>query len=102
MKLNKKIVYQKLKTVMDPEIDADIISMGLIYDVKISQDKVYINMTLTNPACPFSAMFIENIREALFGLVADVDQDVIVDLTFDPPWTLDMMSPKLRKKLGFE
>lgn len=107
--MNKKEVMGCLRKVMDPELGVDIVSLGLIYGVKVDKErkddrkwKVRIKMTLTSPGCPLSHVFDMMIRESLVGLPGlDVDQGVIIDLTFDPPWTQEMMSEEARVELGF-
>jgi len=97
----KDTVRQALATVIDPELQIDIVSLGLIYDVKIQADgKVNVRMTLTTPGCPLAPVIDQMVRESLFGLVEDTDQDVIIDLTFDPPWLPDMMTEEARLELG--
>ncbi len=93
-------VINVLKNVYDPEIPFNIVDLGLIYDVKIRDRSVYIKMTLTTPGCPLSNYLIERVREAVLSL-NDVD-DVKIELTWDPPWSPDMIKPELKKKLGIE
>lgn len=109
-------IYQRLQTVIDPETNLSIVAMGLIYDVKlISPQKtesghlmIKIRYTLTTPGCPLAGSFQYMIREALADLKNDFpgevfqpDQDIVLELTFDPPWNLDMMSAEVRAELGF-
>lgn len=105
--LTKNDIYQRLDTVMDPELGISIVKLGLIYDVSLSQvqdrTKVHILMTLTTPGCPLAAVFDGMLRDALFGLPdLDTDQDVSLELTFDPPWIPDMMDEEARAELGFD
>ena len=117
-------IYSRLKLVADPELDIDIVSLGLIYDVKVeypaidairlvnkatkSDQKppspvVLITMTLTTPGCPLAGVFDQLVKNSLVGLPdLDPDHDVIINLTFDPPWVADMMSPEARAQLGFD
>ena len=57
-------------------------------------------MTLTTPGCPLAPVIDEMVREALYGLVEDTEQDVIVNLTFDPPWVPEMMTEEARLELN--
>ena len=101
MKLTKQPVRQALAKVIDPELQIDIVSLGLIYNVKIEgKNKVVIRMTLTTPGCPLAPVIDEMVREALYGLVEDTEQDVIVNLTFDPPWVPEMMTEEARLELN--
>ena len=78
-------VIKGLKQCYDPEIPADIYSLGLIYKIEVNGTKVKILMTLTSPFCPVTDYLIEDIK----GKVTDFSgaSDVELDITFDPPWT---------------
>ncbi|TAF99101.1 MAG: DUF59 domain-containing protein [Cytophagia bacterium] len=96
----KEKVLEKMKSVYDPEIPVDIFELGLIYDIKIFPvNNVYILMTLTSPNCP-SAEEIPNEVRMKTKLIAGVN-DVEVEITFDPPYTQDMMSEVAKLELGF-
>jgi len=97
--LRDKIVAA-LKTVYDPEIPVDIYELGLIYEINVFPvDNVYIRMTLTSPSCP-SAEVIPGEVEQKVKAVEGVN-DVKVELTFDPPYSQDMMSEAAKLELGF-
>lgn len=82
--MDKQVIVDKLKTVQDPELKLDIITLGLVYDVTIKDDGgVHVLLTLTTPLCPFGPVLIEQIEIALRELGAP---SVEVELTFDPPW----------------
>ena len=108
-KITEKQIYNRLKTVMDPELNVDIVSLGLIYKVEViariknksGKPRVKILMTLTTPGCPLAPVIDQMVRDAMFDLVDDADRDVIINLTFDPPWVTDMMSEEIRLELGF-
>ncbi len=57
-------------------------------------------MTLTSPGCPLAGVFDPMLRSALHGLVVDPESDIVIELTFDPPWTPDMMEESVRLELG--
>ena len=57
-------------------------------------------MTLTTPGCPLAPVIDQMVRESLFGLVEDPEENVAIDLTFDPPWVPDMMAEEARLELG--
>ena len=89
-----------LKKVYDPEIPVDIVELGLIYDVFVTADgTVAIRMTLTAPACPAAGEIIHDVQQKVEGVEGVVDCPV--QLTFDPPWTKDMMSEEAKLELGF-
>ncbi len=92
-------IYELLKTVMDPEIELDIINLGLVYNILYDGDKdVRIEMTLSTPACPLGDAITDNVKNTINKKYPDFNVDV--DLTFDPPWDASMISEEGRKKLG--
>lgn len=93
-------VIEAIKQVYDPEIPVDVYDLGLIYDIKIFPvNNVYILMTLTSPACP-SAEEIPGEVESRIREIEGVS-DVSVELTFDPPYSQEMMSDEAKLELGF-
>lgn len=91
-------VVQILKQCYDPEIPINIHDLGLIYQIDAKPDSVYVKMTLTAAACPAAQSLPEQVREKIatsFGL-----KNVNVEVTFDPPWSPEKISPEGRKKLG--
>ncbi|WKN43595.1 iron-sulfur cluster assembly protein [Tunicatimonas pelagia] len=97
--LREKIV-SAIKTVYDPEIPVDVYELGLIYEINVYPvNNVYVLMTLTSPACP-SAEAIPSEVEEKIKTIEEVN-DVNIELTFDPPYTQDMMSEAAKLELGF-
>ena len=97
--LGDKIVTV-LKTIYDPEIPVDIYELGLIYDVFVNEDNdVKILMTLTTPNCPVAESLPQEVKEKVRSL--DEINEVELELTFDPPWTRDLMSEEAKLELGF-
>jgi len=93
-------VIQALCTVYDPEIPVNIYELGLVYDVEVHDDgKVEVVMTLTSPGCPVAAEMPGYVETAISGV--DKVTKVDVEITWDPPWTPDMMSEAARLELGF-
>jgi FeS assembly SUF system protein len=96
--LGEKIV-KVLKTIFDPEIPVDIYELGLIYDVFVNEDyDVKILMTLTTPNCPVAETLPLEVEEKVKSL-KDV-KDAEVEITFDPPWSQDLMSEEAKLELG--
>ena len=96
--LGEKIV-RVLKTIYDPEITVDIYELGLIYDVFVNEDyDVKILMTLTSPNCPVAETLPVEVEEKVKSL--DELKDVEVEITFDPPWTQELMSEEAKLELG--
>ena len=97
--LGEKIV-KELKQVFDPEIPVDVYELGLIYDVFINEDyEVKILMTLTSPNCPVAESLPKEVEDKVKSL--DEVKDAEVEITFDPPWTKDLMSDEAKLELGF-
>ena len=96
--LGEKIV-KVLKTIYDPEIPVDIYELGLIYDVFVNEDQdVKILMTLTTPNCPVAESLPMEVEEKIKSL--DLVKDCEVEITFDPPWSQDLMSEEAKLELG--
>jgi FeS assembly SUF system protein len=96
--LGEKIV-KVLKTIYDPEIPVDIYELGLIYDVFVNEDsEVKILMTLTSPNCPVAETLPVEVEEKVKSL--DAVSDAEVEITFDPPWTQELMSEEAKLELG--
>ena len=96
--LGEKIVTV-LKTIYDPEIPVDIYELGLIYDVMVSEDsEIKILMTLTTPNCPVAESLPMEVEEKVKSL--DEVSDCEVEITFDPPWSQDLMSEEAKLELG--
>jgi FeS assembly SUF system protein len=97
--LGDKIV-KVLKTIFDPEIPVDIYELGLIYDVFVNEDQeVKILMTLTTPNCPVAETLPVEVEEKVKSL--NEIKDAEVEITFDPPWTQELMSEEAKLELGF-
>ena len=97
--LGEKIV-RVLKTIFDPEIPVDIYELGLIYDVFVNEDcEVKILMTLTTPNCPVAETLPLEVEEKIKSL--DAVRNAEVEITFDPPWSQDLMSDEAKLELGF-
>ena len=82
--VTKDQVIEVLKTVEDPEIFLDIWFLGLVYDIKIEEGKIDIDMTFTSPMCPAGPQLMEEVRNKLLEL--DTINTVNVNIVFDPPW----------------
>ena len=97
--LGEKIV-KVLKTIFDPEIPVDIYELGLIYDVFVNEDfDAKVLMTLTSPNCPVAESLPAEVKEKVKSITG-INQ-VEVEMTFDPPWTKDLMSEEAKLELGF-
>ena len=93
-------VIEVLSSIYDPEIPVNIYELGLIYDVRVSDEcDVHILMTLTSPNCPVAESLPEEVKEKV--KTAPEVKDVEVEITFDPSWDKDMMSEEAKLELGF-
>ncbi len=108
MQLSEEAIYDSLRTVIDPELGIDIVSLGLIYDVTIypvetsagTEQHVHIIMTLTTPGCPLAGVFDGMLRDSLQNISGlDTKRHVQIELTFDPPWIPDMMTEEARAEI---
>lgn len=93
-------IIDKLKTVFDPEIPVNIYDLGLVYNIRIDEKSVaHITMTLTAPNCPVAETLPVEVEETVMTI--DGIEGCKVEITFDPPWTKDMMSEEAMLDLGF-
>lgn len=96
--LGEKIV-KVIKTIYDPEIPVDIYELGLIYDVFVNEDyEVKILMTLTTPNCPVAETLPMEVEEKVRSI--NEVKSAEVEITFDPPWTQELMSEEAKLELG--
>ena len=97
----KETVISVLKTIYDPEIPVDIWTLHLIYGVDVDEEgNVKIVMTVTAPNCPVAEVLpaeVKNRVQAIMGV-----KNVDVELTFDPVWSIDMLSDEARAELGLD
>lgn len=93
-------VIEAIKMVYDPEIPVDVYELGLIYEINIFPiNNVYVQMTLTSPSCPSAEAIPSEVEQRLKAI--EGVNDVKVELTFDPPYSQDMMSEAAKLELGF-
>jgi metal-sulfur cluster biosynthetic enzyme len=85
-------VTEALRGVIDPELGLSVVELGLIYAVAVDDGRVRVRMTLTAPGCPLHAVMPDWVREAVQGIPGVRDAEV--ELTFDPPWTPELMQPR--------
>jgi FeS assembly SUF system protein len=96
----KDEVVAAIKTCYDPEIPVDIYELGLIYEVDIrDEDVAYVKMTLTSPMCPVAEILPLEVQEKVRGVPGVSECDL--DLVWDPPWEMDMMSEAAKLELNF-
>ncbi len=93
-------IRKALRAVKDPELNLNIIDIGLVYDVEASEEgDVHVKMTLTSPGCPAGAEIIDDVKKVAGDL--EGVRNVEVELVWDPYWTPEKMDPRVRAFLGF-
>jgi len=97
--VNKERIIETLKTVFDPEIPVDIYELGLVYDIKITGNDVRILMTLTSPNCPAAQSLPLDVQDRIERLPGVNKADI--EIVWDPPWGLEMMSDAAKLELGY-
>lgn len=97
--VTKKDIENVLKTIPDPEIGVSLWDLGLVYAITNKGGNVHILMTLTTIGCPLFDLIVTPIRQEVSKLpgVKKID----VELTFEPPWSMDRMSEEAKQQLGF-
>lgn len=96
--LNEEIARNALRQVKDPELEMNIIELGLVYDVEIEDGAVRVRMTLTSPGCPAGPMITNDAYRVLRAL--EGVKDVNIDIVWEPYWTPERIDPKVRALLG--
>ncbi|MEJ2185457.1 MAG: metal-sulfur cluster assembly factor [Gemmatimonadota bacterium] len=96
--IDETTVRKALRNVKDPELNLDVVVLGLVYDLDIQDDHVHMRMSLTSPMCPVADMLVDQARQVLEGVEGVKSAEV--ELTFDPPWTPERMDPMVRATLG--
>lgn len=91
-------VRKALRTVKDPELNLDLVVLGLIYDIEIDGAHVDVTMSLTSPACPVAGEIVSQAQAAVERV--DGVESADVELTFSPPWTAERIPPMIRSALG--
>jgi len=94
-------VLAALRNVIDPEVGMNIVDLGLIYGVDISDSKLHIDLTMTTPACPMSGMIMDDARLVLTRVVPE-GVEIELNLVWEPPWGPDKMGEYARKHFGWE
>ena len=97
MDLREQLIAE-IRKIYDPEIPVNIYELGLIYDVKVNEDKAKIIMTLTTPNCPVAESLPKEVKDS--AMQVEGIKDVDLDLVFEPPWEKSMMSEAAKLELN--
>lgn len=93
-------IFESLKQVTDPEIGINIVDLGLIYKVDVKPEEVYIQLTMTSPACPLHGVITSNMDKILRQSFPGMGP-MKIELVWEPPWSPEMMSDVAKKQLGW-
>jgi metal-sulfur cluster biosynthetic enzyme len=96
--LNEAMVREVLRQVKDPELDMNIVDLGLVYDIEVDDRDVHVRMTLTSPGCPAGPMITNDAYRVIRAL--DGVRDVNIEIVWEPYWTPEKMDPKVRALMG--
>jgi len=94
----EKDIRKALRKVKDPELNLDLVVLGLIYGIEIEDTHVRTRISLTSPFCPAANQILEDTKAAVLGV--EGVESAEVDLTFDPPWSPERIDPLIRSSLG--
>ena len=97
--IDQEILVSALRTVKDPELNVNVIDLGLVYSIQTHDAQVEVEMTLTSPACPAGPEILRNAMSALEKVEGVTKADV--RLVMSPPWSPERMSDAARDELGF-
>ena len=92
--INKEQLIEIFKGYMDPELGIDVWTLGLIYEIKIENNNVFVKLTFTSPMCPYGPQMVEEIKSDIKKRGAE---NVEIEITFEPPWR---PSEELREMMG--
>ncbi len=96
--VTKEEILEQLKQVSDPEIGMDVVNLGLVYDVEINGDRVYIKMTMTAPTCPVTPWILSEAQRIVENMEGVEAADI--ELVWDPPWNPSMMTDEAKEALN--
>ena len=94
----KERIYDELRTIVDPEVGFDIVSLGLIYDVSVNGDTAKVTMTLSTRSCPLHELILGWVNDAVLRVEGIKECDI--DLVWEPEWNIPMASDEVKKALG--
>lgn len=95
----QNIIWVALQSVMDPEVGINIVDMGMVYSVAVSNNQAKVAITMTSPSCPLHVSIRKEARQAIMRRLPTLTA-VDVRVVWDPPWTPELMSDEAKKILG--
>jgi metal-sulfur cluster biosynthetic enzyme len=98
--LDTELIRDALRKVVDPEVGANIVDLGLVYRIELNGRRLLIEMTMTSPACPMGDLIVDDAHAEL-DRVLPADVSVNIQVVWEPPWQPSMMSEQCRLRLGW-
>ena len=98
MAVTEKDIRNALKTVKDPELGLDLVVLGLVYEIEVEDCDAKVMISLTSPFCPVAGQIVDEAKAAVEGV--DGVESAEVELTFEPPWSPERITPLIRSSLG--
>ena len=98
--MSEKQIRQALKQILDPEIGVNIVDLGLVYSIETRPEEVYIQLTMTSPACPLHGVITRKMDQVLRETFPDLGH-MTIELVWEPPCSPEMMSDTAKKQLGW-
>ena len=98
--LDTELIRDALRKVVDPEVGANIVDLGLVYRIELNGRRLLIEMTMTSPACPMGDLIVDDAHAEL-DRVLPADVSVNLQVVWEPPWNPSMMSEQCRLRLGW-
>lgn len=96
----RETILKTLSEILDPEVGVNIVDLGLIYDITITEYRIVVTMTMTSPTCPMGEMLMDDIKQTLSKTIPQ-NMMLDVELVWTPPWSPNMMSDKAKQSLGW-
>ncbi|HLO62372.1 MAG TPA: metal-sulfur cluster assembly factor [Azonexus sp.] len=93
-------IRDALRKVADPEIGANIVDIGLVYRIAYENGKLWVDMTMTSPACPMGGMIVDDAYAELARILPK-EVEMEIQVVWEPPWKPSMMSEQCRERLGW-
>lgn len=94
-------VRNVLQQVIDPEVGENIVDLGLVYNIEVTDNVARIDLTMTSPACPMGEMLLEDIHATLSQMLPE-NLTFDINLVWEPPWEPNMMSAEAKQRLGWD
>jgi len=98
--LDAELIRDALRKVVDPEVGANIVDLGLVYRIELNGRRLLVEMTMTSPACPMGDLIVDDAHAEL-DRVLPADVSVNIQVVWEPPWNPSMMSEQCRLRLGW-